>query len=330
MIDAYTIGITLALDNGVSEGLATIRRDLIALNCVVEGSATRLKHLTRAAAELQIRPDVAEPIGTGSTVPAPGHRDGAIPVPSDSPRLDPSIFAMSRSDLLMAARTLMPVFSLPAVRPTADVGTRPADRPGMASPEVRSLVPGVPSIASITGQEWGQGAAITDFEPVGYPAQIPFPTATHAVPEDGSGDRIFMDCGAAPPLSAVNDAASPLSPAKTPYISVSPVGEYPGLHPLQQRAAGAQVDASPGTRAGAYDAPAWAHRPSVDSTLPTAVPPPSEPRSAGSQGDIYVDGSRLGRWMTDRLVQAAELPRSATTGFDPRMTPTWPGAPVGA
>jgi hypothetical protein len=47
-------------------------------------------------------------------------------------------------------------------------------------------------------------------------------------------------------------------------------------------------------------------------------------------GEIFVDGSRLGRWMTDHLVRAAELPRAAMTGFDPRMSPTWPGAPVGA
>ena len=60
MIDAYTIGITLALDNGVSAGLATIRRDLIALNSVVDGSATRLKHLTRAAADLHSHPGVVE------------------------------------------------------------------------------------------------------------------------------------------------------------------------------------------------------------------------------------------------------------------------------
>ena len=32
MIDAYTIGITLALDNGVAAGIAAIRQDLAALD----------------------------------------------------------------------------------------------------------------------------------------------------------------------------------------------------------------------------------------------------------------------------------------------------------
>src|ERR1019366_9546998 len=114
MIDAYTIGITLALDNGVSEGLATIRRDLLALNGVVDSSATRLKHLTRAAADLQVRPGVAELINTGSTAPARGRDDKSIPVPLDPFRVDPGLFASNHSDLLMAARSPTPVFSLPA------------------------------------------------------------------------------------------------------------------------------------------------------------------------------------------------------------------------
>src|SRR5580704_13260148 len=103
MIDAYTIGITLALDNGVSEGLATIHRDLVALNGVVEGSATRLKHLKRAAADLQIRPSIAEPITGHSATPVPGNDDGAMPIPSEPMRFDPAAFALSRPDPLMAA-----------------------------------------------------------------------------------------------------------------------------------------------------------------------------------------------------------------------------------
>src|SRR5208282_2305267 len=83
MIDAYTIGITLALDNGVAKGLATIRRDLTALNGVLEGSAMRLKHLTRAAADLRIRPGVAESINKTSTTPARGHGDESAPIPSE-------------------------------------------------------------------------------------------------------------------------------------------------------------------------------------------------------------------------------------------------------
>ena len=42
MTEAYEIGIKLALDNGVSEGLALVRRDLAATDAAVEASAARL------------------------------------------------------------------------------------------------------------------------------------------------------------------------------------------------------------------------------------------------------------------------------------------------
>src|SRR5580704_17886579 len=122
MIDAYTIGITLALDNGVSEGLATIRRDLLALNGVVEGSGTRLKHLTCAAAALQIRPGIADSNSKNSTAPMRADGDRAISAHSGSPSLDPGLFAPSQLDLVTVAKALMPWFSPPTTQSIANVG----------------------------------------------------------------------------------------------------------------------------------------------------------------------------------------------------------------
>jgi hypothetical protein len=329
MIDAYTIGITLALDNGVSAGLATIRRDLVALNSVVEGSATRLKDLTRAAADLQVGSRVAEPINQSSTAPVLRDGDGSVPAPTGSPPLDPGLFAPSRPDLTTAANPLMSIFCLPVAQPVADVGSVPANRPSMASREGRSLAPGVPSSVPVTSQQLGRGATIAEFAPIRYPAQTPSSMLRPTAPRGGSGGP-FVNRGDAPPLSAIADAASPLPPPKRPNISVTLGGEPPALHPSPQPIAESHIDPSQGWRTAPHDASAWAHPPSIDSSSPSAVPPPMKPQSTTSQGDIYVDGSRLGRWMTDRLAKAAELPRATMTGFDPRMTPTWPGAPTGA
>src|SRR5580698_3359278 len=142
MIDAYTIGITLALDNGVSVGLATIRRDLIALNGVVEGSGMRLKHLTRAAAALQIGPGVANSNNKSSTAPVRGHGDRAITAPSGSPSSDPGLSTPSRLDLLTVAKALMPMFSQPTAQSIADIGMISAGYPDMVSPETPPIVPG--------------------------------------------------------------------------------------------------------------------------------------------------------------------------------------------
>ena len=330
MIDAYTIGITLALDNGVSEGLATIRRDLIALNGVVEGSGTRLKYLTHAAAGLQIHPGTVDPGNKDSTAPVRRHDDGAVSIPSGSSSLDPGVFAPSRSALLAAARTLMPQFSGPAIVPVADVGMLRASLAGMMSSEIQSLDPNLAMSAPFINQHSGQDAAVGDFAPVCYTPQALSPTPTRTAPADGSADRQFIGPSAAFPPSAVTNALSPPSAPAGPNISVSQGDGGPSSRPLQRQAVGTPLGFSQIAHIDQYSTPFRPHPTSVDPTMPSAVPPPSELQATPSQGDVYVDGSRLGRWMTDHLVKVAELPRAAATGFDPRLTPTWPGASVSA
>jgi hypothetical protein len=329
MIDAYTIGITLALDNGVSEGLATIRRDLVALNGVVEGSATGLKDLTRAATHLQVGSGVAQPINRGSTAPSSALGDGSIPFPSGSLRPDPGMLALTGSSLLMVAETLLPTISLPAAQSIADVGSPLTNQPGTTSPETRSLVPAIASGTPSASQQLGQNATTGDFASAGYPAHISSASLARAAPEDGPGGGLFTTPGAPSALSAISDAVPYPSPKKKPDISITLGDDQSVPHMTSPQIAESQMDHSRNSRAAAYDASAWMPPSSVSTPLPSAAPPSTESQSTPLQGDIYVDGSRLGRWITDHLANAAELPRAAMTGFDPRMTPTWPGAPVG-
>jgi hypothetical protein len=59
----------------------------------------------------------------------------------------------------------------------------------------------------------------------------------------------------------------------------------------------------------------------------------SEPQQASSeprQGMLVLDGAQLGRWVIDHLESSASRPGAMTTGIDPRMNATYPGAPTGA
>ncbi len=47
MIDAYTIGITIALEDGVSAGVATIKQDLLALDRAIQATTAGLLALRR-------------------------------------------------------------------------------------------------------------------------------------------------------------------------------------------------------------------------------------------------------------------------------------------
>jgi hypothetical protein len=59
----------------------------------------------------------------------------------------------------------------------------------------------------------------------------------------------------------------------------------------------------------------------------------SEPSAASlrsTQGSIFLDGAALGRWMMDHLAKEASRPISGMTGADPRVTASYPGAPIGS
>ena len=54
MIDAYTIGISIALDDGVSEGIAQIRRKLVALDAATRSSISQVELLRQVAATVTV------------------------------------------------------------------------------------------------------------------------------------------------------------------------------------------------------------------------------------------------------------------------------------
>lgn len=72
MIDAYTIGIKLALEDGVSAGIAAVRRDLSLLDHAIESTSVELQALGRLGEHIsQIR---SEP-GTPPPKPTPAIKD---------------------------------------------------------------------------------------------------------------------------------------------------------------------------------------------------------------------------------------------------------------
>jgi hypothetical protein len=62
---------------------------------------------------------------------------------------------------------------------------------------------------------------------------------------------------------------------------------------------------------------------------PAAPPPQARADPAPIQGDVYFDGERVGRWLGSHLARRAARPPAGATGFDPRLSPLWPGATIG-
>jgi hypothetical protein len=69
----------------------------------------------------------------------------------------------------------------------------------------------------------------------------------------------------------------------------------------------------------------WPDARSVQLRHPHTPEVSSEPKA----GIVVVDGGYLGRWIFDRLSRQASRPSGGTTGVDPRVSATHPGATVG-
>jgi hypothetical protein len=177
-------------------------------------------------------------------------------------------------------------------------------------------------------------AAIPKLPGTPAPAAMPVPRTGVSVTRERTREIRSSLAAVAPPAIA---SAQTSSVSKAPPL---PTASRPNLRVWQIAAAPPPVPAptgSPRTAAtetiGPAPTPAQAlvgtHAFGSVSTLPSAAPPPSSQARGPVTGDVYLDGSKLGRWIADRLAREIARPQSGMTGFDPRLGIAWPGAPLG-
>lgn len=131
MIEAYTVGITLALNNGVSEGVATIRRDLEALNHVLDSSSIGLDRLKQVTDRLKVgsTPDFVTPDRSRS--PTHPLNEGDTRTTVVLPPTQPEVNARSASVIEYHTDTGAPAFPPPQIAPE---GRAPSRVPAVALP----------------------------------------------------------------------------------------------------------------------------------------------------------------------------------------------------
>jgi hypothetical protein len=331
MIEAYTVGITLALDNGVSEGLATIRHDLNALNRVLDDSTIGLKRLKDITDRLKLGSKwyLATPDRSGSPTsfpdPAATRASVASPLIELTPRKSnerSSLLPESRSDTL--SRTTPPIASGPdrPGQPRIPLATAPWEPP--KAPSSRPLSTMVAERGTESGQSSVVPSEVLDRIQswLARPARVPSSATPHlsqsidigalTLPTTLASER--KQSQQAAPDQAAGTPLQPTSylPSLSTRLSPDAALRHPSVAFGDPRVL--PIQGQPGSQIA---------------SLPSAVPPPAEPQRAALQGDVYLDGSRLGRWIVNHLAKAAERPRAGATGFDPRLTATWPGAPIG-
>jgi hypothetical protein len=330
MVDACTIGITLALDNGVSEGLATIRRDLSTLNGVVDSSAVRLNQLTRVGADLQYWPRA--PSSDANQPPrSEFSEDGKPKPPAEISSWDyPARLGWNPSSLDKPTKLYIDMLSTQGSKSTGSPSAFVSSHYFIGSSDDESFASRGSISPSSTGHQAAETIDRASVNPSNY-GPPDFPGMPPTIVEDRMRGSLSV-------MPSMTTTGSPSSiGAETPQpLSGDPSGprSLPGACPqgfaskLWPRST--QRDSSPNSPTFARDLAVETHRSGVEATLPLKEASQTESQSPRLQGDIFIDGSKLGRWMTDRLVRAAGMPRAAATGFDSRMTPTWPGAPMSA
>ncbi len=327
MEDAYEIGIRLVLENGVSAGIAVLQNDLAAYDRALAATTGRLRTVTEAGRGMKAPVGQS---GAGSVVPDAARRAEAevpdagqrhVPVTAPAMPLPAASFQAptAASSVAVAAPATLPPVALPV--PSMPQAALPGRIPGLL--QVRQRSPAAPeqpvrakaeAEAQQTVPPLRHGPATAALMVMAVPP--PPPRYARYAPTPAAGQRPAVATPDGPdgrtmPVAAPDRREDPPAPLAVRALFRSSAWNAPptGADPAS---AGAQVAPRPANATAAAATPA----------APVAAAASSGP----VRGDVYLDGARVGRWMSDRLAREADRPQAGVTGFDPRLGPAWPGS----
>ena len=397
MPEAYEVGITLALQDGVSAGIQLIQRDLALLDRAIAATSQNLTTLgakrgtPKSAPVLPASPgpfadelsNAAKPLqssasdSSGFGLDAMSEPISPPVAPSQGSSPEPSASTMVRQ--AADAGSVGPANTGPLQRPTA-----PVEQTGVAvapkvitAANVDGSVNEAVSSAGGTEATLGQPRSVAPADtPQGLvtpnpqrrigpvlPNELPpastdasaFPVSPRPVLREPKAERVSAATSAAPVDDAYRLGSSPAPRRKAETgTAAAPVTRPSPPAPQAPSAQMREPLSSASERLNREPTPSSSPRYSPTSRAPeareqSARVPRSEPTRDGGgksqnaavapsaagpqaltmQGDIIIDGTRLGRWMTNALARQASRPSSGPVAPDPRQTPLWSGQAQG-
>ncbi len=397
MSEAYEVGITLALQDGVSAGIQLIQRDLALLDRAIAATSQSLTALGGKAGGPKTAPALPALAGsvanelnnTAKFVPSSMNDTTATVLDTDSASASPAVAPAQASPPGSPTR--------PISKQAADVGLAgPADsglaqRP--AAPAGTTAIANAPTATTqatatsraseaATPNEQAEAALRpqTSVAPV-ETTQVFFPTKpdrrigpvlprqlSPGVTDDPGAVAAPVPARREPPTATVSAARSAAPLEKVNKLDSraaakqSPEFDAANSSSSRVNPSAPQVRSSsmatlaPSTgqppRRGPAPSPSPRYSPTSIAPEPqeqTARLPGSEPKRDGGQqalggaaapapaaaqaitmqGDIIIDGMRLGRWLTNAMARQASRPPSGPVAPDPRQTPLWSGQAQG-
>jgi len=363
MTEAFEIGISLALADGVSEGIAKAQRDADAVARSVAAGALSVQRLQAAGVAALTVMRSAREAANHATPAAPGRAEAgatraATEVGGDAGAVAAAAPVMNLTPGAAApARSVAPAAS-PLVWEQASDAQGASGRGGdeiARAPDRIDLVQSVRLDAQAAPvREQSVAPTLERSEQVGSDHG----RDEHAGAERGVPAAVSV---AAPAVVARAGPVAPRAVAGRESVRSAPAGLrldwFGGRQPepgaVAPREAGAAdggaapvaVPAAPGLApvSAAPVAPVAADVPQArvaapDRSAPGGVAAPEGAEAAGGQGggpagpmqgDVFLDGALVGRWMSRQLSREAGRASAGPTGFDSRRNALLPGPTVG-
>ena len=337
MIDAYEIGIELALQDGISAGLDAIAKEMAALDAAVAGSSARLVTLTRTAQTAAAT--VAAVGGVRAKVVEPQAADTATPVEQKQET------APGAATLDVAAA---PAAAGERVVQEAVAGETQATSAAASEPAREAVRPAdMPSAAPIAGQNAEQARGEPDTRqtamrpfvvaapqvaapavaPIERPVTASAPrgaAVTEARPRDVVADLIGAGRGSDAPARII--PALDFGEVRADVASVTPFKPVTPDVPPRERQDEAAVRDMPSRPAYVpVERGQASSAPMAGLFAESAAAPQGESdgRDDGGGGTVVLDGRLVGHWLSERMARDAARPAAGATFFDSRQTPAW-------
>jgi hypothetical protein len=280
MIDAYTIGITLALEDGVSDGITAIRQDLTQLDAAVAESTSRILMLRRLAADAGLSAPAGHTIQS-DTIVRPSGSDRQVAPASPFWTAVQAAKTATQSPPVAAPRS-------PAVAPISEVAAAtPRTVPSRSTDPLASVPSALPQLTYASIAPTGVPAPNKDPIPVIQAA--PHEPAGRALPlpsKDGvqTLDLVAIARSLTPPASPSKASPpSPPSPRLELPVPSQPIAEVPSPWVSAPTLASASPLAVSATKAAITVPPAPPSSPPAQSI---GIATPTRPSTSPSQAII--------------------------------------------
>lgn len=364
---AHEVGISLAFSNGVPEGVAEIQQDLTSLDRALVAGTVGLAALIQLAEGLHtlgqqsvmpvaartgpqisevsptadLREDLMSNIFSGPAhsrlisdashpqISAPAEvaaqfprsvadleRGSLVPALSMMPSLDPAGTDTPQDHWPMAPDISATDVSVAQISPGAPRSTAAVPNAGRPVDQLFAMSAPLAATPLDAIQNSEFASAVLTPTTVASITSAPTTVAPMTVVPTKARGKDLTPNRSTPAFETMIAAAR----TQEPLVSGS---SAPPTAPPAVRAASVSPVVVPRTEASGDQAmPADVRQPpSVSRQSPEAA---DEPR----QGLLILDGTQLGRWIMDRIARQASRPVAGTTGIDPRISPTFPGAPA--